>query len=278
MSIARSSVLARKDFYSFEPYIISQYEQVQAAHGFSPAHQYYKISLLYMISHVLYRNRKFEESNKYLQQLYQAFTSEGKNLYAGFYAKYVFLKTANDAFLRNLPASLDLMEDLLHHKSHLLNQRDTLTASLGLGFLYFAQGAYQKATRVLLGINHSDKWCEKIMGKEWLLKKCLGELILQYEFGNLDLALDKVKSIKKNFEELLAEPVYKNVGAFLQLLEQLILQPDAATRRAFLQQVQSTLNFVPVEREDLQAISYYAWLKSKMVSRPYYEVLLELAS
>ena len=277
MSITRSLVLARKDFYSFEPYIISQYEQVQAAHGFSPAHQYYKISLLYMIAHVLYRNRKFEQSNHYLQQLYQALTGEGKNLHAAFYAKYVFLKTANDAFLRNLAGSVALMEDLLHHKSHLLSQRDTLTANLGLGFLYFAQESYQKASRLLLGINHSDKWCEKIMGKEWLLKKCLGELILQYEFGNLDLALDKVKNMQKSFEGLLAQPVYKNVSAFMQLLEQLILQPDAATRKVFLQQVKTALAFVPAEQEDLQAMSYYAWLKSKMVSRPYYEVLLELA-
>lgn len=81
----------------------------------------------------------------------------------------------------------------------------------------------------------------------------------------------------KNFQELLAQPVYANVHAFLQLLEQLFLQPDAATRRAFLQYVETALNFVPAEREDLQAMSYYAWLKSKMVSRPYYEVLLELA-
>jgi hypothetical protein len=116
------------------------------------------------------------------------------------------------------------------------------------------------------------------MGKEWLLKKHVGELIIQYEFGNLDLALDKVKSIQRCFEELLRQPFYRNACAFLQLLEQLILQPDAATRKAFLQQVEAVLEFVPAEREDLQAMSYYAWLKSKMVSRPYYHVLLELAN
>lgn len=276
MSIARSSVLARKDFYSFEPYIISQYERVQATHGFSPAHQSYKISLLYMIAHVLYRNRKFAQSNHYLAELYQTIGGEGKSFYQAFYAKYVFLKAANEAFLNNLAGSVALIEDLLHQKNQVLTQRDSLTACLGLGFLYFSQGAYQKANRVLLGINHSDKWCEKIMGKEWLLKKCLGELILQYEFGNPDLALDKLKSVMKNFQDLLAQPVYANVRAFLQLLEQFFLQPDAATRRAFLQYVESVLNFVPAEREDLQAISYYAWLKSKMVSRPYYNVLLEL--
>lgn len=38
MSIARSAVLARKDFYAFEPFIIEQYKRVEETYGFSPAH------------------------------------------------------------------------------------------------------------------------------------------------------------------------------------------------------------------------------------------------
>ncbi len=277
MSIARSAVLARKDFFSFEPYIIQQYEQAVAQGGFSPAHQYYRINLLYMIAHVLYRNRKFAQSNQYLAGLETALREEAKSYFSTLYPKYVFLKTANDAFLRNLPQSISLMEQLIHNQVNLLTPRDMLTARLGLSFLYFAQGAYQKANNILQYINHSDKWCERIMGKEWVLKKNLGEILIQYEFGNLDLALDKVKGIQRSFKALLAQPVYKNVAAFLQLLEQLIQQPDAATRKAFFRQVENTLEFLPIEKEDLQAMSYYAWLKSKMVSRPYYQVLLELA-
>lgn len=230
-----------------------------------------------MIAHVLYRNRKFSQSNHYLAELEAALQGEAKSYFAAIYPKYIFLKTANDAFLRNLPQSIALLNDLITTRATLLNQRDMLTARLGLSFLYFAQDAYQPANKVLLAINHSDKWCEKLMGKEWVLKKNLGELIIQYEFGNLDLALTKVKAIERNFSDLLTQPVYKNVGPFLQLLEQLILQPDAATRKAFFRQVEAALEFLPPEKEDLQAISYYAWLKSKMVSRRYYDVLLELA-
>lgn len=233
MSIARSAVLAHKDFFSFEPYIIQQYQLAAANHGFSPAHQYYKISLLYMIAHVLYRNRKFSQSNQYLAELNAALQGEARSYSPALYPKYIFLKTANDAFLRNLPHSIQLLEDLLTTKVNLLTQRDMLTARLGLSFLYFAQEAYHQANNVLININHSDKWCEKIMGKEWVLKKNLGEILIQYEFGNLDLALAKVKAITRNFNPLLTQPIYKNVGAFLQLLEQLILQPDAATRKAF---------------------------------------------
>jgi hypothetical protein len=277
MSITRSAVLARKDFYSFEPFIISQYQLVALNHGFSPAHQQYKVSLLYMIAHVLYRNRKFSQSNEYLAQLLAALQGEAKACFGTFYSRYIFLKTANDAFLGQADQSIALMEDLLARHAGILSQRDNLTARLGLSFLYFAKEAYQKANKLLLQINHSDKWFEKVMGKEWVLRKCLGELIIQYEFGNLDLALDKVKACQKIFADLLGQPVYKNVRAFLDLLEQLIDQPHEVTHKAFLRKVEDTLHFVPLEREDLQAMSFYAWLKAKMVNRPYYQVLQELA-
>ena len=173
MAITRSAVLARKDFYSFEPFIVRQYELALSNHGFSQAHQYYKIRLLYMLAHVLYRNRKFNQSNHYLQELISALQGEAKSYYASFYPKYVFLKSANDAFMRNLTQSVALLEDLLQNKVGLLSQRDTLTGQLGLSFLYFAQNACQKAQKALLRIKHSDKWCEVIMGKEWILKKNL---------------------------------------------------------------------------------------------------------
>jgi hypothetical protein len=277
MSIARSAVLAQKDFFSFAPFIISQYQLVSGKHGFSQAHQFYKVSLLYMIAHVLYRNRQFRLSNDYLAQLLAALQGQAKACSGAFYPKYIFLKTANDAFLGQVNQSIALMEHLLATQSGVLGQRDSLTARLGLSFLYFAREAYPKANKLLLQINPSHKWAEKIMGKEWVLRKCLGEIIIQYEFGNLDLALDKVKACHKIFAELLHQPVYNNVRAFLHLLEQLILHPHEVTHKAFLKKVEDTLHFISLEREDLQAISFYAWLKAKMVNRPYYEVLLELA-
>ena len=59
MSIARSAVLVKKDYYDFAPYIIQQYKQLEKNHGFATSQQYYKLGLLYMIAHVLYRSKRF---------------------------------------------------------------------------------------------------------------------------------------------------------------------------------------------------------------------------
>lgn len=45
---------------------------------------------------------------------------------------------------------------------------------------------------------------------------------------------------------------------------------------AYLEKVETSFEWIEKEKEDLQAMSYYAWLKSKMTKRDFYEVLLEL--
>jgi hypothetical protein len=277
MSIARSAILARKDFFSFEPFIISQYHEMEQRHGFSKPHQYYKLSLLYMIAHVLYRNKKFSESVRYLGLLHEGLTGEGKNHYALFYPRYIFLMVANYVFLHRNDEAILLMEKLLHQPPGVLSAKDQLTAQFGLSFNYFAQGAFQKANRVLMSISHSDKVCERKMGREWVLKKNMGELIIQYELGNDDLVLNKIRSVERAFGDLLEVPAYRNVKQYLQLIRHMVDHPEDIRQPLFLQHVHKQLEFSSFEQADIQALSFYAWLKAKIVGRSYYEVLLELA-
>ena len=277
MSIARSAILARKDFLSFEPYIINQYQEMEQRQGFKKAHQYYKLRLLYMISHVLYRNKKFEKSVAYLEQLKAGMTTEGKSHAHLFMPRYTFLMVANLVFLNRNSEAISLMESMLNNSKITLNTKDQLTAQLGLSFNYFTAGAYTKANRMLMSIKRSDKWCEDKMGRDWVLKKKLGELILQYELGNDDLVYSKLRTLERTYKDLWEDPMYRNVKQFLVLIKLLMEQPDLVTKPAFVQHVDNTLEFTTFRETDLQAMSYYAWLKSKMIQKPYYEVLLELA-
>jgi len=40
--------------------------------------------------------------------------------------------------------------------------------------------------------------------------------------------------------------------------------------------IEKYLTVVPEEKEDLQAMTFYAWLKAKYLKRKYYDVLLEI--
>lgn len=278
MSIARSAVLVSKDFYAFEPYILSAYHRMASTHGFSAAHQFYKQSLLYMIAQTLYRNRKFTESLHYLALLRLDMDTNHKSYFQEFYPRYALLSAANNAFLRAHEQSVILLEDLLNNAKLRLTHPDRLNALLNLSFYYFQQRDYRKANQTLQNIYHSNAWCEQKMGKEWVLKKSLSELILQYELGNINIALNRMRTIERSFGELLRKKPYQNVYQYLRLVKQMIDDPDYVTRPDFFRQVAQSLEFLPPEQEDLQLINFYAWLKSKMVRRDYYQVLLELAT
>lgn len=213
----------------------------------------------------------------YLELLSQGTEGEGKSHQALFYPRYTFLMVANLVFLRRNEEAILLMENLLYNGAVTLGTKDQLTAQFGLGFNYFTQGAFGKANRVLMSIKRSDKWCEVKMGREWVLKKNLGEIIIQYELNNEDLALNKIRAVERNFDDLLSEPSYKNVKQYLQLIKYMIEHPEAINSHEFMKQVESRLELTSFENADIQAMSFFAWLKSKMQRRPYYHVLLELA-
>ncbi len=277
MSIARSAILARKDFLSFEPYIISKYHEAEQRYGFQKAHLQYKLNLLYMIAHVLYRNKKFGESMRYLGLLQEGLQGEGQHYLKVFYPRYTFLMVANLVFLNRNEQAIQLMEELLHRHKATLGSKDVLTAQFGLSFNYFTQGAFAKANRVLMGMKRSDKWCEANMGREWVLKKNLGELIIQYELGNEDLVLNKARALERGFADLLHQQAYRNVKHYIRIIRQMALQPEIINSKEFLIHVEHSLKLTSFEHADIQEMSFFAWLRSKMLRRPYYQTLLELA-
>ena len=51
--------------------------------------------------------------------------------------------------------------------------------------------------------------------------------------------------------------------------------PTEVASAHFEEKVDSIIERLPGDREDIQAMTFYCWVKSKMIQRPYYEVLVE---
>jgi hypothetical protein len=60
-------------------------------------------------------------------------------------------------------------------------------------------------------------------------------------------------------------------------VHEIIDDPAVATTAAFAQRVATMPAFLNQEKEDLQIISFFAWLRARVLGRPYYEVLLQVA-
>ena len=289
MSIARNAMLVRRDFASFAPFIERCYKLMERRHGFAPAQRGHQLKLLYMLAHALYRSRRFGASVAYLEQGKALLDAAQGRQFSEFIPRFTFLLAANYAFLRRNGESIALLEALLHGPKALATA-DDLTARFQLTFHYFAEGQVAKANQALLSLARTDHWLEQHLGLEWMLNRNIGEVIIQVEMGNPELALSRLRMMERVLREQFpavpaaeaAEAVpaggpYHPVLVYLALVRELIEAPNAEHDRDFGNRVAHVPAFISGEREDIQVISFYAWLRARTLGRPYYEVLLEIA-
>ncbi|MDX2246404.1 MAG: hypothetical protein SF052_06500 [Bacteroidia bacterium] len=276
MSITRSMVIARQDYYNFEPLVMAGFLEMEARHLFSGPHHVCKLELLYMIAHVLYRNKKFDESLKWLEKMAYALEEHHKSHYYLFYPRYAMLKAVNFTFTYRVKEAIPLLEDMLQNPELRLQTQDILNARLNMGYYSFLAGDKTGAVRAGIEMQHSDKWLEKKMGKEWVLKKNLSEMILQYELGNYDFSRGKIRTIEKNFPDLLKLPAYQKVTVYLSFVRRMISNPGAEISPDFYEEVKDSFYYVPVVQENIHVMGFYGWLKARMTQRNFYEVLMEL--
>ncbi len=277
LELTRKVKFSKKDFYIFEPYVISLYNEL-SKHGFSKKNHYYKINILYMIAHSLYRNRKFSESSTYLEEMLNAMTEYNKSYFQQFYPKYIMLLAANNSFSNKNEKSISLLESIQPKILNKLSTEEQLNIKINLAIYLGYNEDYKKCNFILQTLNHTDNWLIKKMGIEWVLKKSMIEIMIQYELENYEIALNRIRSFERNFSDLFNHPLYSRANQFMQTIKKIITNPLIIRDKSFITEVISTLVKTPSEQEDLQAMTFYSWLKSKMQNKPFYDVLLDVVN
>jgi hypothetical protein len=291
MSITRNAMLVRRDFTSFAAFIERCYKLMERRHGFAPAQRGHQLKLLYMLAHALYRSRRFADAVAYIDKAQALLAAAPGRQFGEHGPRFTFLLAATYAFLRRNTESIQLLEKVLRDAKS-LTTADDLTLRFQLTFHYFAEGKFAKANQALLSLGRTDHWLEQHLGLEWMLNRNIGEVIIQAEMGNAELALSRVRAIERVLREQFpampataegVEPVpvggpYHPVLAYLALVRELIETPGIERNQSFVNRVAHTPHFISEEREDLQVISFYSWLRARTLGRPYYEVLLEIAN
>lgn len=277
ISIIRSAIIARKDYFTFEPYVIDLYTRAETAKAFSIHSHYYKLSFLYMIAHVLYRNKKFTECLQWLGKLEAEVNKHKKAHYNLFYPKYLMLYAQAKDFQGLNYEAIETLEKALEG-DYKFEATDTYNMQLNLTVFYFQKGDFRRANQQVLSLGHTDSFLEKKMGREWVLKKNLIEMLIQYELGNDDIATTRLNTIERKYKDMFKAEPYARVSTFLKLVRRYFRDPFFAATAEFMQEAATSIDKQPHEREDIQAMGFYSWLKSKMENRNYYKVLLETAN
>lgn len=268
-SVIRSAVISTKNYHRFEPFVSRVYRRLERSNAFAAAGTTVQHGFLYMVVHVMYRNKKFREAEQLVEHLRTLSATATEK------ARSILLHAAILSYSgRNIEAA-EMVQSALADKKTRYSIEDTLNMQLNLCVYLFQSEAYRKSNKVLLDMGHTDAWLEKKMGKEWRFKKSMIELIVQYELGNTEISLQRLRALEKYFSGFLQHPSYQRASIFIRFIKQLILHPERVTSEAFKEEVEHANMGLPGDQEDIQAITFFQWLRSKMLRRPYYEVLLE---
>ena len=275
LEIVRNSYLAMRQLKNFEPFILEHYSRFSRSVARSKHHHEYALRFLYMIAHVMFRNRKFSQAKKYLDQLSVKMEDHNRIYYRQFYTKYISLLSSIKSFSGENDSAIMLHEKCLGDKKMKLSIREELNFRLNLVFFYFNASQFRKASAVFLKMNHSDQFYIKQMGKEWVMRKKLIQLILHYELGHEDISLRIINQIGKEFSDLFALPQYVKAKNFVHLIRNYINDPYSLNFKEFRSIAGKELFLSDPDEEESKAIAFYSWLKSKITGKEYYSTLLE---
>lgn len=275
VAMTRSSLISTKAYDRFESYVIDAYDRIHENGGFQKKDHLYELWFLYMIAHVLYRNRKFDLCQTYLSKMGEALFRYGNLHVNQFYPKYILLKSAMLSYSGDNQAAIEALEETLEDPQIKIDTTNKLNMLLNLAVYHFQGEEYKTANRTLLRIQHTDKWCEKKMGKEWRFKKNLIEIIIQIEIGNTEIALSRIKGVERYFAEFFEQNLYQRARTFLRFIRYVVEKPENVKTKEFAEKVDEVIERLPGDQEDIQAMTFYCWLKSKMLGRPYYDTLIE---
>ncbi|WP_405604996.1 hypothetical protein [Polaribacter sp. Asnod1-A03] len=261
------------DYWNVEQFIINTYNIIKN-HNSKDKQHFYHLKILYLIANVLFRNKKFEESIKYLDIMFLHMKGKKQKYYNVFLPKYHLILALNFNYSNKSKEAINLLAPYIDRKNvDIIHQLDLL---LCLVVFYFQNNQLEKAQKIMAKFYLTDKKYIEKAGIVWTIKKSLIDILLQIDMSNVDLVDSRLKSFKRNYFINLSKINQERVIIFLKLVEIYYKNPAIVTSEEFYNKVEKSFNWVIIKKEDIFLISFFAWLKSKMTKQDIYTVTLNM--
>jgi hypothetical protein len=273
MELARTVVVSGKDYARFKPYLVRAYQLLSHRQAFRGPNASLEGDFLYMLAHVHYRTREFEEALRWLNKL-QCYLQSARFL-ENMQANALMLRAGISFYNGDATGAIATLQSGIDGMSKGLGTREKWNMHLNLAVYTFFTADYRRSVRLMNTIPARAKALEADLGMEWYFKRDMIDVIFQYENKNIDGALSLLTSMRRYYSVMLEEPNYKQARTFIDLVHYFFNYPEHVNSREFLERVQVERAGLRDQPEDLQAIVFYSWLRSKMTRRDMYEVLIE---
>lgn len=272
--IADLSGAYNKNYHIIDLFFVDKVAELENGAGDTEKFLIYHIDVLYLIANIYFRKRMFGKSLEFLAKMKIQMNRSNKRHYDSKLVQYSTLKALNLNYNGDYKVAIQELDTLINSKKYRFDL--LLNPYLIRTMIHFQHDELQEAQRLLAQFNRTDVWYERKMGLEWTLNKKYIEILLHIELGNVDYVDSRINSLVKKYGGLLKLGKEAHVLKFLKLVKKYYQNPEVINTSKFREQVENTIEFKPIEQEDIILMSFYAWLKAKMEKTPLYSTTVNL--
>ncbi len=273
LQISNQVANVTRNYYDILNFIENARKQIDISEGVHHEDLYYHIQILYYLSNTYFRIKKFEKSAISLKAMYQYMQLQNHKYFRVFYCQHLLIESLLNIYTGHLDRAIQNLQafDFNKYKNeeeHIHDLKLTLVVAL------FLNKQFHEALKIYRGFYHSDTWYSKRIGFIWVIKKNLLEILLLIELDYLDLVESRLKSFRKKHSAHLIEHEENRVLDFINLVAAYYKDKKSIHSEGFEKKLAEILN-INNKEEDIFAISFYAWLMSKVKSENTYSTCLQ---
>jgi len=275
VQIVSANANISKDYHNVLPFVTSQYNRIIKKEEESSRYVFFHLKLLYFIANIYFREKKFTESNTFLDKMKNEMDNSKKKFHKLFLFKIQILEALNYNYSGKNELATKILENAIESSKD-KKSKDNLDAKVVSCLFYFQKKEYRKINRIYAGFLKTDNYYTDLMGAEWVMKKNLIEILTHIELGNIDFVDARLDSFIRLNKSYLKQDV--KTAAFVKYMRIAYQNPEKVTSESFKNKFISSIEIKPALREDIFVLSFWAWLKAKMSRKEIYETTLELVS
>lgn len=233
---------------------------------------FYHISIVYFLANIHLRNKKFVESQRYLEQMTLLMNGEVQ-LARSFFMRQQLLLALNQYYAGKGEAAITIVTETLTaaRKNAKAEDIEDLRSCL---VMFLAQHNDRACLQHLRLLTHTDAWYEKKMGMLWTIRKNLMEILVQAQFEHMELAVSRLRAFRRRYKKYLLTTREERVLHFIELVEKYITHPNIVFEASYQKTVLGLLSVE--ENNDIFNLSFISWLVARWEKKTSYEVTVKL--
>ena len=273
LAVVNISAFVTNSYFKIEEFVLKSYKILKSKKD-TDKQLYYQIHIVYIIANTLFRNKKFEASLEYLNEMKELMHLKKEIYHKDFILKWTLVRALNLNYSNHQNAAIELVKSIISKKYN--DIESLLDLHLSLLMFYFQKEDFSAAKSILAKFYHTDKWYIEKAGIDWVIKKNIAEILLYIELGEDDLIYSRIKSFRRQYTKYLNDIDQNRILVFLIFAEDYYNNPRKATSLSFKEKIKKAFTWNTVNQEDIFVISTYAWLKSKIENTKLFDTTLQL--